>query len=97
MEMDPDKRVQQALHLVFLKMIELGSIRQVLLWFRNEGVCLPARVFDELGKRTVWKLPVYNTILKILTNPAYAGAYGFGKTEARTRMVDGRAGACRRL
>ena len=27
-----------------------------------------------------WKLPVYNTVLHILTNPIYAGAYAFGRT-----------------
>jgi hypothetical protein len=39
----------------------------------------------------VWKVPIYNTLLKMLTNPAYAGAYAFGKTQSRIRVVDGRA------
>ena len=43
------------------------------------------------GQKTVWKLPIYNSVLKILNNPIYAGAYVFGKTEARTKIVDGRA------
>jgi hypothetical protein len=34
------------------------------------------------------RLPIYNSILKILTNPVYAGAYAFGKTQARTTVVD---------
>ena len=29
-EIDPDRRVQEAVHLVFTKMVELGSARQVL-------------------------------------------------------------------
>src|SRR6266404_820746 len=33
LEMDPDQRVQQALHLAFAKLAELASVRQVLLWF----------------------------------------------------------------
>jgi DNA invertase Pin-like site-specific DNA recombinase len=90
-EMDPDQRVQQALHLVFSKMTELGSVRQVLLRFRQEQVCLPARSFEELREGTVWKLPIYNGILKILTNPIYAGAYAFGKTGSRTKVIAGRA------
>jgi len=49
------------------------------------------RIFDQPNGRTVWALPVYNTVLKILTNPLYAGAYAFGKTCARTNVVDGRA------
>jgi len=90
-EMDPDQRVQQALRLVFSKMTELGSVRQVLLWFRRERVPLPMRAFDSPGGQTVWNLPVYNSVLKLLTNPMYAGAYAFGKTHARTTMVEGRA------
>jgi DNA invertase Pin-like site-specific DNA recombinase len=90
-ETDPDRRVQKALRLVFSKMTELGSARQVLLWFRRKRLCLPARVFDEPGGRTIWKLPVYHSVLAILTNPVYAGAYAFGKTEARTTVFDGRA------
>jgi DNA invertase Pin-like site-specific DNA recombinase len=89
-EMDPDRRVQQALHLVFAKMTELGSVRQVLLWFRREKMCLPAAA-DRPGEKVVWKLPVYNTIWHLLRNPMYAGTYAFGKTEGRTKVVNGRA------
>jgi hypothetical protein len=37
-----------------------------------------------------WKLPVYNTILHILTNPIYAGAYAFGRTGSRISIEAGR-------
>lgn len=90
-EMDPDRRIQQAIELVFAKIIEFGSARQVLLWFRGERVSLPAVMYGESGRELVWKLPVYNTIWHMLRNPMYAGAYAFGKTEARTRVVAGRA------
>jgi DNA invertase Pin-like site-specific DNA recombinase len=90
-EMDPDQRTQQALRLVFSKMTELGSMRQVLLWFRRERVPLPMRSIDPSGEQTVWNLPVYNSVLKLLTNPMYAGAYAFGKTQARTTVIEGRA------
>lgn len=90
-EMDPDRRVQQALQIVFAKMSELGSARQVLLWFRGEKVSLPSAALKGPGRETVWKLPVYNTIWHMLRNPMYAGGYAFGKTESRTKVVDGRA------
>jgi hypothetical protein len=90
-EIDPDRRVQEAVHLVFTKMVELGSARQVLLWFRGEKTDLPALVLDVPGHDVVWKLPVYNTIWHMLRNPMYAGAYAFGKTESRTKVIDGRA------
>src|SRR5207245_11670495 len=41
--------------------------------------------------QTTWKLPLYQNIRSILTNPVYAGAYAFGKTETRTAVIDGRA------
>jgi hypothetical protein len=52
---------------------------------------VPMRIFDQPNGRTDWNLPIYSTLLKILTNPIYAGAYAFGKTNARTSVVDGRA------
>ena len=90
-EIDPDRRVQEAVHLVFAKMAELGSARQVLLWFRAEKTNLPALISEAPGNAVVWKLPVYNTIWHMVRNPMYAGAYAFGKTESRTKVVDGRA------
>jgi DNA invertase Pin-like site-specific DNA recombinase len=90
-EIDPDRRVQEAVHLVFAKMAELGSARQVLLWFRAEKTNLPALVVEAPGNGVVWKLPVYNTIWHMVRNPMYAGAYAFGKTESRTKVLEGRA------
>jgi DNA invertase Pin-like site-specific DNA recombinase len=90
-ELDPDRRVQDAVHLVFAKMAELGSARQVLLWFRAEKTNLPALVLEAPGNGVIWKLPVYNTIWHMVRNPMYAGAYAFGKTESRTKVIDGRA------
>jgi DNA invertase Pin-like site-specific DNA recombinase len=89
-EMDPDLRVQQALQLVLSKMTELGSVRQTLLWFRGEAICLPAKIVDQPGQ-VEWKLPLYNAVHRILTNPIYAGAYAFGKTGAQIKVVGGRA------
>ncbi len=90
-EIDPDRRVQEAVHLVFAKMTELGSARQVLLWFRGEKTNLPSLVLGGPGYNVNWKQPVYNSIWHMLRNPMYAGAYAFGKTEARIRIVEGRA------
>jgi DNA invertase Pin-like site-specific DNA recombinase len=89
-ELDPDLRVQNAIHLVFRKFQELGSARQVLLWFRQEPITTPAIGYGK-ANRVYWKQPLYHTVLAILTNPIYAGAYAFGRTEARTRVVAGRA------
>lgn len=42
------------------------------------------------GRSIVWKLPVYNTVHHILTNPIYAGAYAFGRTGSRVTIEAGR-------
>jgi DNA invertase Pin-like site-specific DNA recombinase len=43
-EKDPDRRVRDGISLVFRKFAELQSVRQVLLWFRQEEVLVPAIV-----------------------------------------------------
>ena len=88
--MDPDRRVQEAIALVFRKFAEFGSIRQVHLWLRQEGMELPAVTYGQSQRQIVWKLPVYNTVYHILTNPIYAGAYAFGRTGSRTYLENGR-------
>jgi DNA invertase Pin-like site-specific DNA recombinase len=90
-EFDPDLRVRSAIASVFEKFEEMGSARQVLLWFRGSELCLPARGISAGVSSTQWKPPIYNSVLKILTNPLYAGAYAYGKTEVRIAMKSGRA------
>jgi DNA invertase Pin-like site-specific DNA recombinase len=89
LEKDPDLRVQQALELVFHKMTELGSIRQVLIWFRQQNLDLPVLPIGE--EQVVWKSPVYRCLWTILTHPLYAGAYAYGRREVRIQIVEGRA------
>jgi DNA invertase Pin-like site-specific DNA recombinase len=89
-EKDPDRRVQDALRLVFAKFSEFQSARQVHRWLRDEGIELPAKSHDEEGRCIVWKLPLYNTVHNILTNPVYAGAYAFGRTTSKVIVEDGR-------
>lgn len=89
-EIDPDLRVREAIALVFRKFGEYRSVRQVHLWLRQEAIPLPAVEQGPAGPRIVWKPPVYNTILHLLTNPIYAGAYAFGRTFSRVSVRDGR-------
>src|SRR6516164_4061317 len=42
-EKDPDHRVQEAIALVFRKFGELGTVRQTLMWFLEQGLQLPVR------------------------------------------------------
>ena len=89
-EKEPDRRVQQAIALVFKKFAEFQSIRQVHRWLRQEGIALPSTAYGPEGRHVVWKLPVYQSVHYMLTNPAYAGAYAFGRTTHRVRLEGGR-------
>jgi DNA invertase Pin-like site-specific DNA recombinase len=89
LEKDPDRRVQEAIRLVFDKVAELGSARQALLWFHEHGLELPTRRGDGA---LVWRRPCYGSIHRMITNPAYGGAYAYGRTGAAVRY-DG-TGAC---
>ena len=53
--MDPDRRVQEAISLVFRKFAELGSVRQVHLWLRHEAMELSAQVHEPSQRLIVWK------------------------------------------
>src|SRR5271169_5621167 len=89
-EKDPDRRVQEAILLAFNKFAELQTVRQVHLWMRQERLPLPATEYGPEGRKIVWKLPLYNTLHHLLTNPIYAGAYAFGRTGSRVTIEAGR-------
>lgn len=86
LEKDPDRRVQERILLVFRKFVELGSVRQTLLWFLEENLDLPSYTAN---KTVIWKRPRYSTVMAILSNPVYGGAYVYGKTKHGQRFQNG--------
>ena len=86
LEKDPDRRVQERVMLVFSKFFELGSARQTLLWFLEHGVQVPV---SAPRNQVVWRRPRYTTIYNLLSNPAYAGAYAYGRTEHSMQYEQG--------
>ena len=90
-EMEADLQVQEAIRGVFAEFRRLGSVRQVLLWYRQEKILICAQQRANNTLCIVWEAPTYNRILSILKNPIYAGAFAYGKTCSRSQMIDGRA------
>jgi len=84
----PDRRVCEAIQLVFVKFREHWSVRQTFRWFRDHDVELPANPIQ--GTQLVWKIPTQSLIRDILRNPFYAGAYVWGRRPMTTLLVDGR-------
>ncbi|MGA2384896.1 MAG: recombinase family protein [Bryobacteraceae bacterium] len=86
LEKDPDRRVQQAIALVFRKFAELGTVRQTLWWFLEHALELPTHT---PRGATFWRRPSYRAVYRLLTSPVYGGAYAYGKTEQRVRYEHG--------
>src|SRR6266550_3519443 len=84
----PDRRVCEAIQLIFAKFRELWSVRQTFQWFRDHDVELPANPIR--GTRLVWKIPSQSLVRDILRNPFYAGAYVWGRRPVETLLIEGR-------
>ena len=70
-----DLEVQGALRLVFEQFARLGSGQKVLRYLRDQQLLLPRRA---RGK-TDWVRPSYQSIYNVLKQPAYAGAFSYGR------------------
>ena len=87
-EMDPNQRVKDAFELIFKMFQQLGSANSLVQWLRSENIELPCKNPSSRKNGITWKLPTNSTVSKILKNPIYAGAYAYGRTETRIRIVD---------
>ena len=84
---DPNLEVQDRLELVFSTFLRVKSANRVLRFFNEHDLLTPSQ--DRFGDLT-WKKPSVATILFILKNPAYAGAFVYGRSRT-TRDVTGKA------
>lgn len=75
----PDAQVQSAIRHVFAEFERLGSAHQVLLALRDQSFQLPRRVGASRDEDVRWERPAFSAIYAFLKNPAYAGAYTYGK------------------
>jgi DNA invertase Pin-like site-specific DNA recombinase len=78
----PDQEVQGRLALVFTTFLRVKAACQVVRSFNDHELLLPRR--DRFGD-LIWRRPTVPAILSILKNPAYAGAFVYGRTRAVPR------------
>jgi DNA invertase Pin-like site-specific DNA recombinase/predicted DNA-binding transcriptional regulator AlpA len=81
----PDEAVTHTIRMVFDRFAEMGSARQVWLWFRSQQLRFP--LSSALLEGIRWVTPTYTKIHQVLTNPVYAGVYAYGKSRFE-RYVD---------
>jgi DNA invertase Pin-like site-specific DNA recombinase len=75
----PDEEVQSRLALVFSTFLEVKAACRVVRYFDNHDLLLPRK--DRFGD-LAWRKPTTSAILSILKNPAYAGAFVYGRTRS---------------
>lgn len=83
-QLDPDESVREAIATVFRRFDELGSGRQVMLSLIEDNLLMPRRPAG--SHRIFWVTATYPAIHDFLTNPAYAGAFVFGRTRTEKRL-----------
>jgi DNA invertase Pin-like site-specific DNA recombinase len=90
--LDPDISVQERIRLVFDKFVEMGSTHKVLQFMTRSELKLPRRQTSGLyAGEVLWKDPSMSALYSILKNPAYAGAFAYGRRRAEpTKQVPGR-------
>jgi len=79
-EKDPDEQIQRCIELVFATFAELGSAMKTLHVLKTHHILLPRHQTSGLRKgELLWKEPTESMIVEILHNPAYAGAFVYGR------------------
>ena len=96
--LDPDEQVQATIRLVFDVFARRRTLHGVLAYLVAHDVQLPYRIRSGPGKGELeWHRPNRYTLSEMLSNPAYAGAYAYGRRSLdRARQQPGQPGTGRR-
>jgi DNA invertase Pin-like site-specific DNA recombinase len=90
----PDMEVQSRITLVFDTFLRVRTISQVLGYLNDQGLSIPSR--DRFGD-VVWRQPTLASVSKMLRNPAYGGAFVYGRTRMMPSSGSSRSFARRKL
>jgi hypothetical protein len=83
---DPNREVQERIALIFALFLQLRTAVKVVRTLLARGLMLPRR--DHPGEIR-WKRPTIPATTDILKNPAYAGAFVYGRTCQRPAGLPG--------
>jgi DNA invertase Pin-like site-specific DNA recombinase len=83
---DPDIAVQERLELVFEMFLKFRTVAKVMRVLNDRGLDLPRR--DRHGD-LCWARATISSVAAILKNPAYAGAFVYGRTRMRALAREG--------
>ena len=87
--LDPDAQIQQAMRLLFATFKRTGSATATVKYVRAQGLLFPRRVHSGPHAGEVhWGPLLHSTMLNVLRNPRYAGAFCYGRTRT-TKQLDG--------
>jgi recombinase len=78
--------VQEQLGLVFQTFLKFRTVSKVMRVLNERGLDLPRR--DRHGD-LCWARATVSAVSRILQNPAYAGAFVYGRTRPRSLARDG--------
>ena len=85
--LDPDEEVQTAIHNVFRAFRTTGSAYGVVQFFAQSGLRFPKRAYGGAwAGKLVWGTLNHGRVLGVLYNPAYTGAYVFGRYRDQKRV-----------
>jgi len=85
--LDPDAGVRHAVRLLFDTFTATGSAFGVVRAFREQQLTFPARHHRGPRRGELFFQPLtHDRVIKILHNPAYAGAYAYGRARHTTGL-----------
>lgn len=91
--LDPNTQVRERLEYVFELFRRHAVARIVVRDLRQQGLDLPTRaVSRERYGSLIWKAATLSAVVRILHNPAYAGAYVFGRWDYSGPRRSGKSG-----